>query len=361
MLARDRLGRYVGLAAYEKAGGAVWRDLFVEDNDGVRLEDRALVDSLATAKLARKVATIEKAGWGWVRGDMSATDSWNASLGFDRSHPDGEETPAYRANAGCVVVRPTTAESLACCEGLVKRGAPAATGSGGAATGSGGKPARDPLTLSDSLRGDLSVARGHIVAAHLADDFGCAFDLVAYTLAVHLLVPRSLRYSGDAIERWLAEGGDRDREAPEWTRATQIRAAATDGLPMAWADLANDEPRFATFCALSGADREAIFAAAVACLVRPALPGAELDGYEEICARLGIAWSTFRPDVPGYWSRLSKAQILDQLAGAFGATSDVVIEAGKLKKKELAELAGERLGSDGDAPEWVLPAFKGEK
>ena len=49
--ATDRRARFVGLEGYEAAGGAVLRDLF-EDDGGGWLQDVALLDRLATEKLA---------------------------------------------------------------------------------------------------------------------------------------------------------------------------------------------------------------------------------------------------------------------------------------------------------------------
>ncbi len=48
--AGDRRAQFVGIAAYEAAGGIVLRDLF-EDDDGGWLQDPALLDRLANEKL----------------------------------------------------------------------------------------------------------------------------------------------------------------------------------------------------------------------------------------------------------------------------------------------------------------------
>ena len=47
--ARDKLALFVGIAAYEKAGGQVLRDLFDDESKGY-LTDAALLNQLATAK-----------------------------------------------------------------------------------------------------------------------------------------------------------------------------------------------------------------------------------------------------------------------------------------------------------------------
>lgn len=64
MRASDRLARFVGLEAYELAGGAVVRDLF--DADAVYVGDPALMTQLAEQKLDSARETWLEQGWGWV-------------------------------------------------------------------------------------------------------------------------------------------------------------------------------------------------------------------------------------------------------------------------------------------------------
>jgi ParB family transcriptional regulator, chromosome partitioning protein len=61
--ALDRRVRFVGLAAYEAAGGAVRRDLFSDGLEGVTLLDPAKLDDLVLAKLAIAAADLRTAGW----------------------------------------------------------------------------------------------------------------------------------------------------------------------------------------------------------------------------------------------------------------------------------------------------------
>ncbi len=63
--ASDRRARFVGLDAYEAAGGVVLRDLFEEDGGGW-LQDVALLDRLATEKLAAEAEKIAAEGWKWI-------------------------------------------------------------------------------------------------------------------------------------------------------------------------------------------------------------------------------------------------------------------------------------------------------
>jgi ParB family chromosome partitioning protein len=63
--AADRRAVFVGLDAYEAAGGIVMRDLFQHD-DGGWLENVALLDSLVIEKLKAAAEAVAAEGWKWV-------------------------------------------------------------------------------------------------------------------------------------------------------------------------------------------------------------------------------------------------------------------------------------------------------
>jgi ParB-like chromosome segregation protein Spo0J len=65
--------RFVGLAAYEAAGGGTRRDLFAEGEAGVYLTDAALLDRLAQDKLAGITEEVRAEGWAWVEAAPAAT------------------------------------------------------------------------------------------------------------------------------------------------------------------------------------------------------------------------------------------------------------------------------------------------
>src|SRR5712675_3782286 len=60
--ASDRRARFIGLDAYEKAGGVVMRDLF-EHDDGGWLQDFLFIDPAATEKLKAEAEIIAAEGW----------------------------------------------------------------------------------------------------------------------------------------------------------------------------------------------------------------------------------------------------------------------------------------------------------
>jgi ParB family chromosome partitioning protein len=63
--AGDRRAQFVGVDAYETAGGIVLRDLF-EDDDGGWLQDPALLDRLANEKLQAEAEALRPEGWKWI-------------------------------------------------------------------------------------------------------------------------------------------------------------------------------------------------------------------------------------------------------------------------------------------------------
>jgi ParB family chromosome partitioning protein len=63
--AADKRAQFVGVDAYEAAGGVVLRDLFQHD-DGGWLQDPALLDRLATEKLQAKADALRPEGWKWI-------------------------------------------------------------------------------------------------------------------------------------------------------------------------------------------------------------------------------------------------------------------------------------------------------
>ena len=63
--AADKRALFVGIGAYEAAGGCMLRDLFQQD-DGGWLQDPVLLDRLAGEKLKAEAETIVAEGWKWI-------------------------------------------------------------------------------------------------------------------------------------------------------------------------------------------------------------------------------------------------------------------------------------------------------
>jgi ParB family transcriptional regulator, chromosome partitioning protein len=63
---RDGLAKFVGVQVYEQAGGAIRRDLFADEQNGIFLTDATLLESLAKERLATVAGQVQAEGWGWV-------------------------------------------------------------------------------------------------------------------------------------------------------------------------------------------------------------------------------------------------------------------------------------------------------
>ena len=96
--ASDRRAVFVGVDAYEAAGGVVLRDLFQSDNGGW-LEDPALLDRLVADKLQAEAQAIATEGWKWI--EVSTDLPYGYSHGLRRlvgdPSPLSEEETAEHA------------------------------------------------------------------------------------------------------------------------------------------------------------------------------------------------------------------------------------------------------------------------
>ena len=80
------LARFVGVEAYEAAGGALDRDLFADDDEGEGLwfEDPKLLADLALRRLRVAAGELED-HWKWAEAVLDA--DWGATARFGRVHP----------------------------------------------------------------------------------------------------------------------------------------------------------------------------------------------------------------------------------------------------------------------------------
>lgn len=77
--ASDKRAVFVGVEAYEAAGGTVMRDLFQSD-DGGWLQDAALLDRLVAEKLKTSAETIAAEGWKWI--EVAVSFPYDATRGL---------------------------------------------------------------------------------------------------------------------------------------------------------------------------------------------------------------------------------------------------------------------------------------
>ena len=452
------IARFVGVDAYEAAGGPVLRDLFADEyENGVWLEDPKLLNELATAKLtaaAGELATRWKWAEAMVEADWSATarygrirpqrseptDAESAELERLRTRHDElcnldeedwtdaliEEGAAVEARleaielavderatfrpedlalAGCIATVGRDG-SLQVIEGLVKpedmpkepagdahahaNGRDAEAGPEGttdtgprvdapATTTPIASPpdprakARTDAGVGIGLADDLRAIRTALVKAHLAGDFEAAFDLVVFQM-VRSIFANGYTASWHALDIVFNETAERpsaranDDGFAAWSPGEAMLADWSD-LPFEWMEGEDDAACFAALQALPRADKERLFAAAVARTVKGQL-AFEHDARPELeatVARLGIDFAKHvRPTAEMLWSRITKSRVLDVARETFGAAWAAA--RSKLRKPDLAKAMEEAFAAGpppvglGATPHaaalaWTMPGF----
>lgn len=86
--ASDKRAVFVGLEAYEAAGGVILRDLFQSDDSGW-LQDIALLDRLVAEKLDREADATRAEGWKWI--EVAPDLAYGHAYGLRQLR--GEEVP----------------------------------------------------------------------------------------------------------------------------------------------------------------------------------------------------------------------------------------------------------------------------
>jgi len=102
--ANDKFARFVGLTAYEEAGGQVTRDLFGNEDEAY-IEDSGLLHQLATAKLEAKAVELREEGWQWVEIhlDLAASGLWDHPKASRSEHGFDSDSDAARLYAGVIL------------------------------------------------------------------------------------------------------------------------------------------------------------------------------------------------------------------------------------------------------------------
>ena len=75
-----------------KGRGAVRRDLFAQDDDGVFIQDIVLLESLVAKKLEKTAAAVRKEGWKWV--EVRGSFEYSEWSDCERRYPEAEPLPA---------------------------------------------------------------------------------------------------------------------------------------------------------------------------------------------------------------------------------------------------------------------------
>lgn len=93
----DKLAKFVGVKAYEKAGGALTHDLFAEKGEDAVFFDTALLTELAQKKLAAAIEKEIKDGWKW--GENATDMGWQQKDAFGKIEPTLSADKVERSKA----------------------------------------------------------------------------------------------------------------------------------------------------------------------------------------------------------------------------------------------------------------------
>ena len=356
----SRVVQFVGVKAYEEAGGRVTRDLFAEEHDeGIYIEEPHIVYDLAERKLAALGEDL-KDSWKWVecslafgydeeakfkrayphRGGLTDEEDAAEDILLERRHEllqDGisdESRDEYenikqqleefrqlmasrtvyseeqRAIAGCVVTIDYHGESKIV-EGLVRPGdMPAGAGSSNDGPTDREKQAREKAGYSKKLMDEMRVERTKIVRSHLSGAFTSAFDLLLFQMGREVF----------GVERYFSRALDvemfRDGSAYGALNSIDVEAVPTD-----WLKETDDAVAFEKMRSLTDEEKQTLFAVCVSASYKGQLTvdvrvSPEI---EMVVDDLDIDFEAgFRPTADNFWGRLTKGRILIIAEETFG-------------------------------------------
>lgn len=415
--ASDRLVKYIGLEAYERAGGGVTRDLF--DADAVYIDDPALVARLAEEKLeAGRQAWLDQ-GWGWVDAHLgqgrpdgyaasrlqpiwrdatpdeeaelqrlqSKIDALDEALDHDSVEDDPRweardtlagqlETirqaarvwpPTLIAHAGVVLSIDHDGHACATC-GFIRQDDEKAVRailakSAKEAAGEEIPPESEPtgeedmcdIDLPKAVIRELSQVRTHAIRARLAEQPDTA--LAVAVAAILLRSQFRCELPGVGISAHASCVGDEDKlAAGRNTFADGLPQEEAEVLPWALSQSVPDLLNILAHLTASAID-----------LTHER--GAVVDEERRACAdRLAMALDIdmgdhWRADA-GYWTRLSKAQLIaaietapDIESMADHKRSDLLKAYGKLKREALATKVEEAFAGVAYLPDFLVPSI----
>ena len=376
----SRIGRFVGVSAYEGAGGAVTADMFAENGE-VFFDDVPLVNDLADAKVQRRAKAIQKK-WAWTKGSVERpfdlgsfdklypqpinvpdelTDELNKlearrdelfdkdddefteedDAEFNRAGARIEEinreidqycdfSDEQRKRSGCIVTINTKGE-YEYIEGLVRpedSKSEASTSQVTPQTGSKKKlsPAEQLMYdagISGAHKDDLTDDRTEVIQAHIANSYDVAFDLFLLSLTERIFSPTGGRNVPLDIQFTETSIGNRFGE-PRDTKAAKKLSALEGKLDRSWLNLPATE-RFATLSALPRKAKQRLFSWCIARTLRPQLSlsvsaQSVQPAIEQAVERLDVRFEDFwRPGVE-YFERIRKTPALQLGEDVLGAS-----------------------------------------
>ncbi|MFQ5534356.1 MAG: ParB/RepB/Spo0J family partition protein [Sphingomonadales bacterium] len=394
--ASSKFVRFVGLEAYEAAGGTSTRDLFSEGEGATYLDDRALVMRLAQEKLAAAAQELQaNEGWKWTQ--PTPEICWDAIQQCQNVYPQSiDPTPEqeaelkrlqdglelYEAMDNDAGLNPEEEDKVAeleakyealesslsayAPEDLARAGCMVSVNHDGTLNIRRGlvlpedqvsedaAPQEPPTKYSAKLLEDLGNIRLEIAQKHLAQDFDCAFDMMLFTMAHAVLKvgympgkPLDISFTTTLPYNWSE-------------RFDTTGAELSPEIDVSWLELA-PVPGFKALSALPMRDKQRLFAYCAALTMQGRLGGIDDNDLHEIIGRrLNIDTAAhWRPTAENFFKRISKPRALEIAAEVLGekwAKTHAGEKKGVLAETLEANFAGNR--SPGVTPEQAAVAAR---
>lgn len=387
----NRLARFVSVAAYKKAGGAVTADLF---ENTTYLNDLTLLGQLAKDKLAEAAKAYEGKGWKWVEcdlerfyvsyGDFAATlnpdpesvpaelrdkmaamekevdalqdkddDQWTVEDGarmdelenvMDELDQEINDSMAYSpedmADSGVLVLVDRKGEAdvfpgLMTKDDMAERQKARAArnpdGERGTATG---EPQRPEPVESQALSDDLQNYRLQAVQAELLNHPNIAYDLMVFHMAEQVLGEFAV-WSHPLTLTGGPESLHQTRDIEE-TKAAAVLGKDATKVDSSWLQYEDRGERFAAFQGLSKKAKQAIMTHCVAMNLTRHMGGMGDELARAMDFNLRDYWT---PTAANYFGRVKAKNLLN--IGKELISAEWAKQHANTKKGELAGLLAE--------------------
>ncbi|HEV7276552.1 MAG TPA: ParB/RepB/Spo0J family partition protein [Devosiaceae bacterium] len=351
--ATSRLARYVGIEAYEAAGGTLLRDLFDEDQPAI-FADGALLERLAMQKLEEAACYVKAEGWQWI--DVALKPDYSTQYGQVYPRHDADEDaevdgydPADLARAGARITLSYDGEAVIE-RGLIHPETMKAERRASAATSPDAG-----VTLPDSLVRDLSAQRTAALRLELSEKPLLALRALLHGFALTFVYDdhgnRScldIRINSEPLARDIRHISD----CPAVHALDERLAGATAAFPdnpaslWEWCQSLEQEAVIELLAILTAYSLNAVAGK------NHGGRSPRLQHADQLADALSLDMHEhWTPDPETFFGRLSKAQMQSFLREADAHDQAALI--GKYKKQEAARRTGKTLLGKG----WLPDAF----
>jgi ParB family transcriptional regulator, chromosome partitioning protein len=396
----DRRAVFVGIEAYESAGGKIARDLFDEEGGGT-FTDPELLNRLVREKLQAFAQQVLAEGWRWVTVEPEfdyqltagmrrirpvineLTDEQQATVEaleaeydtlFDQGSAlqDGDEPtgeiaerlqaieaeivaitggeryrPEDMALAGAIVSLGHDGEA-SIERGLVRKEDEPERQTGGGEADAENRTERDdgPAPLSDKLIAELTAHRTAALRVEVAQHPETALIALTHTLAASIFYLATEEVSCLQIVPRSAHLSSHAPGIDETDASRRLAERHED-----WRARLPEEPGhlWAFVAGLDAAERLALLAHCAALTVNAVRTPSTKPAAEDLAEALALDMTRYwQPTASSYFSRVSKERILEAVRE--GVSEQAALEIASLKKQAMAEAAERLLSGKGWLP-----------